>query len=340
MKHTFVLIPGDGIGPDIADAARRVVDAAGCDISWIEMDAGIPAMQKHGSPMPQELLDVIDEHRIVLKGPITTPVGAGFRSINVALRKEFDLYQNVRPARSFEGVRSLYHNLDMVIVRENTEGLYSGLEHYIDSKKSAAEMIGIVTRAGSERIVRAAFEYASEHGRRKVTAVHKANILKYTSGMFLDVAQTVSREYPDVAFEDKIVDNMCMQMVMNPHQFDVIVTTNLFGDILSDLASGLVGGLGLAPGANIGTGHALFEAVHGSAPDIAGMNLANPTALILASAMMLEHAGEAAAAKRICDAVARVIHDGHFVTRDLNPVSFVGTREMAEHIIEQMQSTP
>jgi isocitrate dehydrogenase (NAD+) len=338
MKHTVVCIPGDGIGPDITDAARRVIDASGCGIEWVVMDAGIPAMEQHGSPMPQELLDAIDTHRVVLKGPITTPVGAGFRSINVALRKEFDLYQNIRPARSFDGVRSLYHNLDMLIIRENTEGLYSGLEHYIDSSKSAAEMIGIVTRAGSERIVRAAFEYACRHGRQKVTAVHKANILKYTSGMFLEVARGMAQEYPDIVFEDKIIDNMSMQMVMNPHQFDVIVTTNLFGDILSDLASGLVGGLGLAPGANIGTEHALFEAVHGSAPDIAGMNLANPTALILAAAMMLDHLGEHAAAKRVHTAVAHVIRDGHYVTRDLNPVTFVGTSEMAEHIVEQMHS--
>jgi isocitrate dehydrogenase (NAD+) len=336
MKHHVVVIPGDGIGPDITAATRKVVDASGCQIEWIEAEAGIPAIEQYGKPLPEHVIRAIDEHTVALKGPLTTPVGSGFKSVNVALRREFDLYQNIRPAKSFEGVRSLYHNLDMVIFRENTEGLYSGLEHYIDSRRSAAEMIGIITKAGCERIVRAAFEFASLHGRRKITAVHKANILKFTSGMFLEVARNVANEYPDIAFEDKIIDNMCMQMVMNPHQFDVIVTTNLFGDILSDLSSGLVGGLGLAPGANIGSEHAIFEAVHGSAPDIAGMNLANPTALILASAMMLDHLGESAAAGRIERAVATVIRDGHYVTRDLNPVTFVGTDEMASRIVEEM----
>lgn len=337
MSHTIVIIPGDGIGPDISSAARRVVDATGVAVEWVEALAGIPAMEKHGTPLPQETLGAIDAARVALKGPLTTPVGSGFQSVNVAFRREFDLYLNLRPAKSFEGVRSLYHNLDMVIVRENTEGLYSGLEHYIDSRKTAAEMIGIITRAGCERIVRAAFEYARAHGRKKVTAVHKANILKYTSGMFLETARTLAKEYPDIEMQDKIIDNMTMQMVMHPHQFDVIVTTNLFGDILSDLASGLVGGLGLAPGGNIGYTHAVFEAVHGSAPDIAGMNIANPCALILASAMMLDHLGEHAAAKAIERSVSNVIRDGHHVTRDLNPVTFVGTDKMADSIIADMQ---
>ncbi len=336
MKHTITVIPGDGIGPDIIEAAVRVVDASGAEIAWERAEAGMAAAANCGTPLPEETLQSIRRNKIALKGPLTTPVGKGFQSINVALRREFDLYINLRPAKSFEGVRSLYHNLDMVIVRENTEGLYSGLEHYIDSRKSAAEMIGIVTRAGSERIVRAAFESARTHGRRKITAVHKANILKFSSGLFLDTSRLVAAEYPGIAFEDKIIDNMSMQMVMNPHQFDLIVTTNLFGDILSDLASGLVGGLGLAPGANIGYEHAIFEAVHGSAPDIAGMNLANPCAVILGAAMMLDHIGEAAAARRVEEAVAAVIRDGHHVTRDLNPVSFVGTSEMADQIIERM----
>ncbi|MBE0643530.1 MAG: NAD-dependent isocitrate dehydrogenase [Bacteroidetes bacterium] len=336
MKHTVVVIPGDGIGPDITAAARKVVDATGVEIEWVEFQAGVKAMEASGTPLPEEVIDAIKEHQVALKGPLTTPVGTGFKSINVALRREFDLYQNIRPAKSFEGVRSLYHNLDMVIFRENTEGLYSGLEHYIDSRRSAAEMIGIVTKAGCERIVRAAFEWTARQGRKKITAVHKANILKFTSGMFLDISRRVAKEYPDILFEDKIIDNMCMQMVMNPHQFDVIVTTNLFGDILSDLASGLVGGLGLAPGANIGNEHAIFEAVHGSAPDIAGMNIANPSALILAAAMMLDHLGEMDAARKVERAVANVIHDSNAVTRDLNPVNFVGTDEMASHIVEEM----
>jgi isocitrate dehydrogenase (NAD+) len=340
MKHSVVLIPGDGIGPDITTAARRVVDATGVKIEWNEQVAGIPAIEKHGTPIPQELLDAINHAKVALKGPLTTPVGGGFQSVNVALRKEFDLFSNVRPARTFEGAPSLYHDIDMVIVRENTEGLYSGLEHYIDSRRTAAEMIGIITRAGCERVVRYAFEYARRHGRRKVTAVHKANILKYTSGMFLETARSVAREYIDVAFEDKIIDNMAMQIVMNPHQFEVIVTTNLFGDILSDLASGLVGGLGMAPGANIGYEHAIFEAVHGSAPDIAGMNLANPCAVILAASAMLDHLGEVEAAKRIQHGVATVVREGTHVTRDLRREGHVGTSEMADAIIRAMDTAP
>ncbi|NOY05806.1 MAG: isocitrate/isopropylmalate dehydrogenase family protein [Chlorobi bacterium] len=334
--HTITVIPGDGIGPSIVEAAKQVVEASGVDVRWEESLAGIPAIEQFGAPLPHETIDDIARNKVALKGPITTPVGAGFRSINVALRKEFDLYVNLRHARSFEGVRSLYHNLDMVIVRENTEGLYSGIEHYIDAHKSAAETIGIVTRAGSKRIIKAAFEFARTHGRKKVTLVHKANILKFTSGMFLEIGRELALEYPDVEFDDKIIDNMAMQMVMNPRQFDVIVTTNLFGDILSDLAAGLVGGLGLAAGANIGNSVAIFEAVHGSAPDIAGRDIANPAAIILAAVMMLDHLGETSAARRIEKAVADVIREGTHVTRDLNPVNFVGTQEMAEHIVARM----
>ncbi len=338
--HTITVIPGDGIGPSIIEAAKQVVEASGADVRWEESLAGIPAVEQFGTPLPQETIDDISRNKVALKGPITTPVGTGFRSINVALRKEFDLYINLRPARSFEGVRSLYHNLDMVIVRENTEGLYSGIEHYIDAHKSAAETIGIVTRAGSRRIIKAAFEFARSHGRKKVTLVHKANILKFTSGMFLDIGRELAPEYSDIAFDDKIIDNMAMQMVMNPRQFDVIVTTNLFGDILSDLAAGLVGGLGLAAGANIGSSVAIFEAVHGSAPDIAGCDIANPTAIILAAVMMLDHLGETTAARRIEKAVADVIREGTHVTRDLNPVNFVGTRDMAGHIVARMNRQP
>jgi isocitrate dehydrogenase (NAD+) len=334
--HRITLIPGDGIGPSIADVAVRVIEASGAKIAWEQVEAGLPAIDKYKDPLPQHVLDSIKETRIALKGPLTTPVGSGFRSVNVALRKEFDLYVNLRPARSFVGVNSRYSNIDLVIVRENTEEFYAGIEHYIDPARSAAETIGVVTRSGSDRIIRYAYEYARKHKRKKVTTVHKANILKYTGGLFLEVSRQIGAEYPDIKTEDKIIDNMAMQMVINPHQFDVIVTTNLFGDILSDLASGLVGGLGLAPGANIGYNASIFEAVHGSAPDIAGKNIANPTAIILAGVMMLRHLNEDAAAERIEKAVEEVVREGTSVTRDLNPTSGIGTREMGEAIIRTM----
>ncbi len=334
--HRVTLIPGDGIGPSIADAAVKVIEAAGVRIQWERVEAGLAAIDKYRDPLPPNVLESITATKVALKGPLTTPVGSGFRSVNVALRKEFDLYANVRPARSFEGVPARYQGIDLIIVRENTEEFYAGIEHYIDPSRSAAETIGIVTRSGSERIIRYAYEYASKHGRKKVTTVHKANILKYTGGLFLEVARDVARRYPDIESNDKIIDNMAMQMVVNPHQFDVIVTTNLFGDILSDLASGLVGGLGLAPGANIGYNAAIFEAVHGSAPDIAGKNLANPCALILASVMMLRHLGEESAADRIENAVRAVLKEGKRVTKDLKPEGYVGTTEMTEAIIEKL----
>ena len=270
---------------------------------------------------------------------LTTLSGKGFRSVNVALRKEFDLFINLRPAKSFEGVTSRYANVDLVMFRENIEEFYSGIEHYIDAQKSAAETIGIVTRFGSERIVHAAFEYARKYDRRKVTIVHKANIMKFSGGLFLEVAREVAQKYPEIIAEDRIVDNMAMQLVLNPNQFDVIVTTNLFGDILSDLCSGLVGGLGLAPGANIGSNAAIFEAVHGSAPDIAGRNLANPCAIILAGAMMLDYLGEQEAATKIHNAVAKVLKEGKNVTKDLNPHSTTGTIEMTDAIINTIRST-
>ena len=272
-----------------------------------------------------------------MKGPLTTISGKGFRSVNVALRKEFDLFINLRPAKSFEGVASRYKNVDLIMFRENIEEFYSGIEHYIDAQKSAAETIGIVTRFGSERIVRAAFEYARKYGRKKVTIVHKANIMKFSGGLFLEVAREVSQNFPEIAAEDRIVDNMAMQLVLNPAQFDVMVTTNLFGDILSDLCSGLVGGLGLAPGANIGAHAAIFEAVHGSAPDIAGKNIANPCAIILAGAMMLDHLGEPDAASKVYSAVATVLKEGKHVTRDLDPRSTTGTSEMADAIIAHIR---
>lgn len=335
--HRVTLIPGDGIGPSIAEATVKVIEAAGVKIQWDRVEAGMAAIDKYRDPLPPNVVESISANKVALKGPLTTPVGSGFRSVNVALRKEFDLYANVRPARSFDGVPSRYRNIDLVIVRENTEEFYAGIEHYIDPSRSAAETIGIVTRSGSERIIRYAFEYARKHGRKKVTTVHKANILKYTGGLFLEVARDIARQYPDIESNDKIVDNMAMQMVTNPHQFDVIVTTNLFGDILSDLASGLVGGLGLAPGANIGYHAAIFEAVHGSAPDIAGKNLANPCALILAGVMMLRHLGEESAADRIEQAVAEVLREGKNVTKDLKAESYAGTAEMTDAIIAKLK---
>ena len=334
--RTVTLIPGDGIGPSIADVAVRVIAAAGVEVAWDRVEAGMVAIDRYRDPLPPQVIDSIKRTRVALKGPLTTPVGSGFRSVNVALRKEFDLYSNVRPARSFEGVPSRYREVDLVIVRENTEEFYAGIEHFIDPSRSAAETIGVVTRSGSERIIRYAYEYARKHGRRKVTTVHKANILKYTGGLFLEVARAVAAEYPDITSNDRIVDNMAMQMVVDPHQFDVVVTTNLFGDILSDLASGLVGGLGLAPGANIGYNAAIFEAVHGSAPDIAGKNLANPAAIVLAGALMMRHLDEPAAADRIERAVATVLKEGKFVTRDINPGAPVGTTEMGDEIIRKL----
>ncbi len=336
MPYTITLIPGDGIGPEITRAATRVIEATGVKIDWDTQIAGVSAIEKYKDPLPQQVLDSIAKNKVALKGPLTTPVGTGFRSVNVALRKEFELYSNLRPTKSFAGIKSRYENVNLVIVRENTEEFYSGIEHYVDAKKSAAETIGIVTRTGSERILRFAFEYAVKHRRKKVTIVHKANILKYTSGLFLEIGRNLAKDYPQVETNDKIIDNMAMQLVINPLQFDVVVTTNLFGDILSDLASGLVGGLGMAPGANIGYENSVFEAVHGSAPDIAGKGIANPCALILASAMMLEHLGENEAAARIEMAVGAVVKEGKKVTKDLNPASSTSTDEMADAIIEKL----
>jgi isocitrate dehydrogenase (NAD+) len=337
--HTVTLIPGDGIGPSIAAAAQKVIAAAGVQVEWDVHVAGTSAVDQFKDPLPTQTIDSIAKNKVALKGPLTTPIGTGFRSVNVALRKEFDLFVNLRPAKSMIGVKSRFSDIDLVVFRENTEEFYAGIEHYIDARKSAAETIGVVTRSGSERIVRAAFEFARKYGRKKMTIVHKANIMKYTGGLFLDVGREVAKKYPEIEFNDKIVDNMAMQLVMNPHQFDVIVTTNLFGDILSDLCSGLVGGLGLAPGANIGAEVALFEAVHGSAPDIAGKDIANPCALILAASMMLDHLGEPEAAKKIHEAVATVVRNGKYVTKDLNPENYVGTTAMAEAVISEIRKS-
>ncbi len=338
MSYKITFIPGDGIGPEITKAATKVIEHSGVRIEWEVVEAGMTTLEKYRDPLPEEVIRTIDRNKIALKGPLTTPVGKGFRSVNAALRKEFELYVNQRPAKTFKGIKSLYFDhIDLIIFRENLEEFYSGIEHYIDSSRSAAETIGIITRRGSERIIRYAFEYAKKHGRKKVAVVHKANILKFTGGLFLDIAEEIAPEYPELKFEDKIVDNMAMKMVMNPYQFDVIVTTNLFGDILSDLASGLVGGLGLAPGANIGDGVAIFEAVHGSAPDIAGQNIANPAALMLATVMMLDYLGEFNAAQKVENAIASVIEKGKCVTRDINPDNYVGTNEFADAVIREME---
>jgi len=320
MSTQVTLIPGDGIGPSISAATTRVVEAAGADIIWDTQLAGLAGVARFGDPIPDSTLDSIKRTKLALKGPLETPVGEGYRSINVALRKTFDLYANVRPAYSIvAGGR--YQDLDLVMIRENTEGLYVGIEHYIkigDDPRAAAESVALITRAGSERIVRYAFDYAVKHGRKKVTLVHKANILKFSQGLFLDTGRMVARDYVGrVEFDERIVDAMSMNLVLHPERFDVIVTTNLFGDILSDQISGLVGGLGLAPGANIGVNGAIFEAVHGTAPDIAGKGVANPGALVLAACMLLEHIGDLDRAKRIRVALESTIREGKTVTRDL-----------------------
>jgi isocitrate dehydrogenase (NAD+) len=336
-RTTVTLIPGDGIGPSISAATVRIVGASGADIAWDEQVAGMAGAARYGDPIPDCTLDSIKRNRIALKGPLETPIGEGFRSINVALRKTFDLYANVRPAYTIvPGGR--YDNIDLVLVRENTEGLYVGIEHYIrmgDDPRAAAESIAIITRAGSNRVVRYAFEYARAHGRKKVTRVHKANILKYSQGLFLDTGRMVAREYAgDIEFEERIVDAMAMDLVLRPERFDVIVTTNLFGDILSDEISGLVGGLGLAPGANIGEAGAIFEAVHGTAPDIAGRNIANPGALVLAACMMLDHLGDSARAQRIRRALEGTIREGTILTRDLGGTAT--TTEFTDAIIARL----
>jgi isocitrate dehydrogenase (NAD+) len=327
------LIPGDGIGPEIVEACRRVIDAAGAEIEWDVQEAGAGVMEKYSTPLPTHVLDSIRENKVAMKGPITTPVGSGFRSINVAMRKELDLYVNLRPARSMEGVRSPYKDIDLVVVRENTEDLYAGIERQVD--EDTAESIKLITRGASERICRFAFEYARREGRSKVTAVHKANILKLSDGLFLQVARSVATQYPDIEFEDRIVDNMAMQLVQKPHIYDVLVLPNLYGDIISDLCAGLVGGLGVAPSANIGEEIQVFEPVHGSAPKYAGMDKVNPTAQILTGVLMLHHIGEEEAAARIYDATRAVIAEGRTVTYDLGGEA--GTSEMADAIIARLR---
>jgi isocitrate dehydrogenase (NAD+) len=333
MAHRVTLIPGDGIGPELAEATRRILDATGVAFEWEVQEAGEATIASEGTPLPDRVLESIRRNKIALKGPITTPVGSGFRSVNVGLRQALNLYANLRPARSMKGVQSRYEDVDLVIVRENTEDLYAGIEHMVG--KDAAESIKIITRAASERIARFAFEYAVANGRRKVTAVHKANIMKLSDGLFLEACRTVAEGYAGrVEFEDRIVDNMCMQLVQKPDLYDVLVLPNLYGDIVSDLAAGLVGGLGVAPGANIGEDGAVFEPVHGSAPKYAGQNKANPTALILSGALMLRHLGYADVGQRVEQAVRDVIAEGRTTTSDLG--GNAGTREFADAVIERL----
>ena len=332
MTHSIVLIPGDGIGPEVTNAARRVLDATNVEIEWDLREAGGELIAKYGQPLPEETLDAVMRSKVALKGPITTPVGTGFRSVNVGLRKALDLYASFRPTHTLEGVEGRYDHVDLIVIRENTEGLYSGLEHIV--VPGVVESLRVITEHASERIVRFAFETARRLNRKKVTAVHKANILKLSDGLFLQVAQRVARDYPDIEFTDSIVDATAMKLVADPSQFDVLVMENLFGDIISDLTSGLVGGLGMAPGANIGDEAAVFEAVHGSAPDIAGKGLANPTALIFAGVLMLRHLGEDREADRVMNAVATVIAEGKTKTRDLGGTA--GTREFTDAVLEAL----
>ena len=337
MTKVVTLIPGDGIGPDITDATVKVIEAAGVKLEWDRQFAGVAAVDRYHTPIPEETLASIRRTRVALKGPLTTPVGTGFRSVNVALRKEFDLYANVRPAVTLiPGGR--YEDIDLVLIRENTEGLYVGVEHFIgvgDDARAAAESVMIITRFGAERVVRYAFDYAVKHGRKKVTLAHKANILKFTQGLFLEAGQKVAAEYQGkVAFDEKIIDNAAMQLVLNPYQFDVLVMENMFGDILSDLMAGLVGGLGLAPGANIGRDAAIFEPVHGSAPDIAGKGVANPGAMLLAACMMLDHIGEAAAAERIRSALRDMMAKKTALTPDLG--GNASTAQFADALVKRL----
>jgi len=334
MKHTITLIPGDGIGPEVSAAVVRVIEAAGVEVQWETHYAGAQALEKFGTTLPDELLQSILRNKVALKGPITTPVGKGFTSVNVGLRKTLDLYANLRPVRALPNVPSRYPELDLVVVRENTEDLYSGIEHTV--VPGVVESIKIITEKASTRIAKFAFEYARGEGRKKVTAIHKANIMKLSDGLFLDCFRNVSKDYPEIEADDKIVDNACMQLVMRPEQFDIMLLENLYGDIVSDLCAGLIGGLGLVPGANIGEKGAVFEAVHGSAPDIAGQGIANPTALLQSGILMLRHIGERDAAQKIEDAMLKVFTEGNVRTKDIGGTAKTG--EFARAIIAAFSS--
>jgi isocitrate dehydrogenase (NAD+) len=359
MPYDVTLIPGDGTGPEITEATRRVLEATGVEFRWHVKDAGLNVLEKTGTVLPEDVIESIRETKVGLKGPITTPVGKGFRSANVALRKSLDLYANLRPAKTYQGLRSRYDHVDLIIVRENTEDLYAGIEYQrgtpeleelidfigraskVKLSTDAAISIKYISVAASRRIAKFAFDYARANKRKKVTAVHKANIMKFSDGLFLQTAQEVSKEYPDIQFEDRIVDNMCMQLVQKPEMYDVLVLPNLYGDILSDLSAGLIGGLGVAPGANIGDKYAVFEPVHGSAPKYAGQNKVNPMAMMFSGVLMLRHLGERDAADRLDRAMAAVIAEGKDVTYDLKPrpddPTSVGTSQVADAIIARMR---
>lgn len=330
--HKVTLIPGDGIGPEVAYATQKVIDATGVKIDWEIVEAGEHMIEEYGTPLPDYVLDSIEKNRVALKGPITTPIGKGFKSVNVTLRQKFNLYANVRPVKSFKGLPLRYQDVDLVIMRENTEDLYAGVEHKVGD--DAAESIKIITRKASERISKFAFDYAKKQGRKKVTSVHKANIMKLSDGLFIECSRKIAEQYPEIEYDEKIIDALCMNLVMNPEKFDVMVMSNLYGDIVSDLCSGFVGGLGLVPGANIGEDMAVFEAVHGSAPDIAGQNIANPTALIQSGIMMLRYLGEMEAADKIENSLQKVIEQGEVLTKDLG--GSASTTEFTEAIIAQL----
>ena len=334
MAHTITLIPGDGIGPEVASSVVRIIEATGTDITWETHYAGAQALEKFGNTLPQELLDSIKRNKVALKGPVTTPIGKGFTSVNVGLRKTLDLYANLRPVRALPNVPCRYPELDLIVVRENTESLYSGIEHVV--VPGVVESLKIITEKASTRIARFAFEYARAEGRKKITAVHKANIMKLSDGLFLDCFRKVAVEYPEIEADDKIIDNACMQLVMRPEQFDVMLLENLYGDIVSDLCAGLVGGLGLVPGANIGELGAVFEAVHGSAPDIAGQGVANPTALLQSAILMLRYIGEREAAQKAEDAMLQVFAEGKVRTRDIGGTA--KTAEFADAIIKKIRA--
>jgi len=362
VAYDVTFIPGDGTGPEIMAATRRALEATGVSFKWDVQEAGIHMMQAHGTPLPGPVLESIKRNKVAIKGPITTPVGKGFRSVNVALRKALDLYANLRPCKTYKGVRTRYDHIDLIVVRENTEDLYAGVEFQLNEevttdliehinslgagrlRPDSAISIKAISVFGTRRIVKFAFDYARANKRKKVTIVHKANIMKFSDGLFLQVGQEVAREYPDVEVNDVIVDNMCMQLVQKPELYDVLVLPNLYGDILSDLCAGLVGGLGVAPGANVGELGAVFEPIHGSAPKYAGQNRVNPTAAMLSGVMMLRHLGESDAADRLDAAIARVIAEGRRVTYDLKPrpddSTAVGTSEFADAVIEAMQAVP
>jgi isocitrate dehydrogenase (NAD+) len=333
MQHTITLIPGDGIGPEVTKPTLKIIKAAGVQVKWETQLAGAEALKKKGSTLPQELMDSFEKNKVALKGPVTTPVGEGFASVNVELRQTFDLYANLRPIKNLPGVKARYQDVDLIVVRENTEGLYSGIEHEV--VPGVMESLKIITEKASTRIARFAFDFARAHNRKKIAAIHKANIMKLTDGLFLDCARRMAVHYPDIAFGDLIVDNACLQLVLDPLKLDVLLLENLYGDIVSDLAAGLVGGLGVVPGANLGDRHALFETVHGSAPDIKGKNIANPTAMILAAVMMLNHISEKKAAERIFAALETVLRRGDCLTPDLG--GSATTTKFAEAIIREIE---